>query len=147
MALRQLGRHTLLGQARPAGWALPQATAALQPAYLAAQGAQTPAEQPPCASCSGRAWLPQAGAGRAMPWGMQQHAGYAIDTTKRAYIPSRKPAIKSPRAHQWHFCDVEYDPMKPPPQNKLPPFAPKWAHTKDYAALLREQMPEHHTRK
>lgn len=78
---------------------------------------------------------------------MQQHAGYAIDTSKRAHIPSRKPAIKSPRAHQWHFCAKDYDPMAPVPKNDLPPFAPQWAKAKDYEKIFWEQMPQHATRR
>jgi len=55
---------------------------------------------------------------------------------------SRKPAIKKPSAHQWHFCDADYDPMAPLPKAGLPHYAPPWARGKDYAAGFQRGKPE-----
>lgn len=60
----------------------------------------------------------------------------------RSYIPSRKPGIKRPAPHQWHYCDVNYDPMAPLPKNHLPPYAPPAAHDKDYHRIYEEGRPK-----
>lgn len=59
-------------------------------------------------------------------------------------IQSRKPAIKRPARHQWHYCSPDYDPMMPKPMQHLPPFAPARAHEKDYRAVMLAGMPKHH---
>jgi hypothetical protein len=59
-------------------------------------------------------------------------------------IQSRKPAIKRPARHQWHYCNPAYDPMEPLPEQHLPPYAPDRAHSKDYRAIFLDNMPKHH---
>lgn len=59
-------------------------------------------------------------------------------------IVSRKPAIKRPKRHQWHYCNPEYDPMDPLPQQHLPPYAPAPAFQKDYRAIYYAEKPLHH---
>jgi hypothetical protein len=59
-------------------------------------------------------------------------------------IPSRKPAIKRPARHQWHYCNPNYDPMEQVPEQQLPPYAPARAHSKDYRAIFLAGMPKHH---
>lgn len=63
--------------------------------------------------------------------------------TLERYKPfkNRKPAIKSPAAHQWHFCNADYDPMQKLPENKLSYYAPPWARAKDYRAINFAQKP------
>lgn len=57
---------------------------------------------------------------------------------------NRKPAVKRPAAHQWRFCDANYDPMTPAaPDSRLPHYAPPWARKKDYRALDFEHKPVH----
>lgn len=55
---------------------------------------------------------------------------------RRAAVASRKPAVKKPARHQWHYCDPSYDPSvapPPPPANvRAPPYAPLWAQARDY---------------
>lgn len=53
---------------------------------------------------------------------------------------SRKPAIKNPSRHQWHFCVPTYCGEKPP-KNPLPPFAPLAAKLKDYFAIYIKHKP------
>lgn len=43
----------------------------------------------------------------------------------------RKPAIKRPARHQWHYCNPYYDPNRPLPAQMLPPHAPPSAHEVD----------------
>ncbi|WIA11093.1 hypothetical protein OEZ85_011238 [Tetradesmus obliquus] len=59
-------------------------------------------------------------------------------------IPSRKPAIKSPKRHQWHYCNPAYDPMEPLPEQYLPPYASDRAHSKNYRSIFYSNMPKHH---
>jgi hypothetical protein len=58
-------------------------------------------------------------------------------------IGSRKPAIKRPARHQWHYCSLDYDPMEPVPEQYLPPYAPARAHSKNYGAIFAAGMPKH----
>jgi hypothetical protein len=58
-------------------------------------------------------------------------------------IQSRKPAIKRPARHQWHYCSPDYDPMEPVPEQHLPPYASARAHSKDYGAIFAAGMPKH----
>lgn len=72
----------------------------------------------------------------------QQQRAYA--SGGRGLVPSRKPAVKKPARHQWHYCAVDYDPMLPHPDQPLPPYAPPSAHMKNYKAVVATQMPKHH---
>ncbi|KIZ01278.1 hypothetical protein MNEG_6686, partial [Monoraphidium neglectum] len=82
--------------------------------------------------------------GSAVPGSWQQLRTYA--TGGRGLVPSRKPAVKKPARHQWHYCAVDYDPMLPKPSQPLPPYAPPRAHLKDYKAIFNSQMPRHNRR-
>eukprot|EP00775_Hariotina_reticulata_P009959 gene9959-10114_t len=62
-------------------------------------------------------------------------------------IKSRKPAIKRPARHQWHYCNPDYDPMEPLPEQPLPPYASARAHTKNYRQLYFDGRPEHRRRR
>jgi hypothetical protein len=73
----------------------------------------------------------------------QPARGYATGG-RGLVLPSRKPAVKKPARHQWHYCAPDYDPMLPHPSQPLPPYAPPRAHQKDYAAVFSAQMPRHH---
>ena len=61
----------------------------------------------------------------------------------RGLLRSRKPAVKRPARHQWHYCAPDYDPMLPHPRAPLPPYAPPRAHLTDYGAALRAALPAH----
>jgi hypothetical protein len=141
MTLRQLGQR-LLGL-RPAACsgtsAFAAAGASLTHASAALGGLAAPQPQP-VASSSGRG----APAG---PWCWEQQHGYAVDARRRAHLPSRKPAIKKPNPHQWHFCDINYDPMTPLPLSRVPPYAPPKAHEKDYREVMLANMPARRTRR
>jgi len=56
-------------------------------------------------------------------------------------IKSRKPAIKWPARHQWHYCNPDYDPMAPKLEQPLPPYAPERAHHKNYRQLYFDGRP------
>eukprot|EP00878_Enallax_costatus_P013159 GHUV01013756.1.p2 GENE.GHUV01013756.1~~GHUV01013756.1.p2 ORF type:complete len:284 (+),score=104.59 GHUV01013756.1:3353-4204(+) len=58
-------------------------------------------------------------------------------------IRSRKPSIKRPKRHQWHYCSPDYDPMDDLPQQYLPPYAPPHAFQKDYRAIYFAEKPLH----
>lgn len=58
-------------------------------------------------------------------------------------IKSRKPAIKRPARHQWHYCNPNYDPWDPLPKQNLPPYAPPSAFQKDYRAIYFAEKPLH----
>jgi hypothetical protein len=65
---------------------------------------------------------------------------------RRAAVASRKPAVKKPARHQWHYCDPAYDPSvapPPPPANvRAPPFAPLWAQARDYRQAFLDAAPK-----
>jgi hypothetical protein len=52
--------------------------------------------------------------------------------------PGRKPAIKRPARHQWHFCNPGYDAAQPLPRKILVPHAPPSAAASDDWATYRE---------
>lgn len=148
MALRQLSG--LL--ARTCGWPCTQSTALQQCGLLslhtghtfvaAADSSTAAARNQPGASTSHSS---SHGGSSALPLHgpqLQQARGFA--SGGRGLVPSRKPAIKKPARHQWHYCAPDYDPMLPKPSNPLPPYAPPRAHLKDYKAAFRAQMPQHH---
>ncbi len=56
---------------------------------------------------------------------------------------SRKPAIKRPKRHQWHFCNPAYDPNQPLPPKILPPHAPPAARQQDEWEAYRRLRPTH----
>jgi len=59
----------------------------------------------------------------------------------------RKPAIKKPQRHQWHFCNPNYDPAERLPKSILPPHAPPSAAAINDWARYRAGMPNSETRK
>ncbi|KAI8467254.1 MAG: hypothetical protein J3K34DRAFT_523859 [Monoraphidium minutum] len=75
--------------------------------------------------------------------GQQQQQLRGFASLPRGLVPSRKPAVKKPARHQWHYCASDYDPMLPHPRDPLPPYAPPRAHAKDYRAAFRTQLPKH----
>jgi len=66
---------------------------------------------------------------------------------RRAAVASRKPAVKRPARHQWHYCDPAYDPAAaapnpPPPANvRAPPFAPARAQATDFRRAFLDSAP------
>lgn len=137
MALRRLLSQRMQGL-NPLGALLAASGTTTSNAWGVAPATALPTSQAE-AGCSGRGPVAAPSA-----WG--SIAGYAIDASRRAHIPSRKPAVKKPSAHQWHYCDVNYDPMAPLPLNKVPPYAPAWAQKKEYNRIFWEQYPTKHNR-
>jgi hypothetical protein len=56
---------------------------------------------------------------------------------------SRKPAIKRPQRHQWHYCNPTYDPNQPLPTKMLPPHAPPAVEAQDEWRLFRQVRDQH----
>lgn len=56
---------------------------------------------------------------------------------------SRKPAIKRPQWHQWHYCNPAYDPNQPLPTKMLPPHAPSPVEAQDEWRLFRQIRDQH----
>jgi hypothetical protein len=96
-------------------------------------------------------------ASSSLPTVQQQHEQQALEHKRQhgqqripifwnglsSKIGSRKPAIKRPARHQWHYCSLDYDPMEPLPEQYLPPYAPARAHSKNYGAVFAAGMPKH----
>lgn len=63
---------------------------------------------------------------------------------------SRKPAIKRPSRHQWHFCNPNYDRSQPLPDKMLTPYDPPTAALQDewqtYRRLLSQSKQRSTTR-
>ncbi len=60
--------------------------------------------------------------------------------------PSRKPRIKRPQRHQWHFCNPLYDPNQPLPPKILTPHAPFNAREQDDREVYKRLFPHHRQR-
>ncbi|KAJ9518884.1 hypothetical protein QJQ45_026271, partial [Haematococcus lacustris] len=56
---------------------------------------------------------------------------------------SRRPAIKKPARHQWHFCNPNYDKHQPLPAKMLPPHAPPSAERLDEWKLFKQLSANH----
>lgn len=72
---------------------------------------------------------------RAWDWGW-----VAASATQRGNQRSRKPAIRKPARHQWHFCDPTYSPHEPLPPKALTPFTPPTNLRQDEWQLFRAQQ-------
>jgi len=92
----------------------------------------------------GDSWPPpSSGRTPSAPWqvAMQAFSSQASRLPQHTTIPNRKPAIKRPAPHQWHYCNIDYVPGSPPPKNPLPPWAPDKAYLKDYKAIFLKTRP------
>jgi len=56
---------------------------------------------------------------------------------------SRKPAIKRPARHQWHYCNPNYDPQHPLPPKMLTPYTPPTNLHQDEWQIFRTQKQHH----
>ncbi|GBF92183.1 hypothetical protein Rsub_05265 [Raphidocelis subcapitata] len=139
------GSSAVLAAGAAAAAAAPGACARSRCCPGAAAG-PAPLQAAAFASTSATAWPTAAAAAAAAAQHVPAGArGYA--TGGRGLVPNRKPAVKKPARHQWHYCAPDYDPMLPHPSQPLPPYAPPRAHQKDYAAIFSAQMPVHHRNK
>lgn len=55
----------------------------------------------------------------------------------------RKPAIKRPARHQWHYCNPGYSADHPLPPKMLTPFAPPSTLQQDEWQVFRAARPHH----
>ncbi|KAF5838135.1 hypothetical protein DUNSADRAFT_3330 [Dunaliella salina] len=55
----------------------------------------------------------------------------------------RKPAIKRPARHQWHYCNPNYDPQHPLPPKMLTPYTPATNLQQDEWQVFRTQKQHH----